>query len=231
MPTKIEDAVARLTEGVAKFAKNNGAALAGEFERAAHPLLEWHAYLLHAHNKSPAASLLTAWSSSLKETASCISLGLVRPALFSMRTQYELVFGWLFLHTHPVEWQRARRSGDGFPLPGQVRSYLRDYYPGYEARMKLLAKSRVFKDDPYDLLSVHVHARTEVALPVLPELASIVASAATAREAIRLQSALSEFLSDVLVGVFAEDWPGLPQPVQHGVSTRLNPKELEELRK
>lgn len=213
------------------FSAAHGEQVLNDFDKAANLLLEWLKHLANGYATRDASPLLAAAISAAREAAGCLSLGLVRPAIFAMRSQYDLVFAWLYLHTHPMEWQRARNTGDGYPLRGEVYKYIKGVMPGALERLEVLEKRRTpAYDDPYDILSIHVHCKTELALPAVPAIKDIVSTKATVAEAITLQRQISGHLSDVLLAYFIKDWPGLPLAVRKDAEARLQPAVLTKLR-
>jgi hypothetical protein len=51
-------------------------------------------------------------------------LGFGRPALFSMRAQFELVLAWIYFNDHPVEWRQFETQGEDFPLRAALIKYI-----------------------------------------------------------------------------------------------------------
>jgi hypothetical protein len=69
-----------------------------------------------------------AWSAAI-EVVSAAYLGLMRSAIFSLRTHFELAYGWLYYRDHPVEWKAVCSGIEQCRLPGAIDQYLLKYYP------------------------------------------------------------------------------------------------------
>lgn len=184
--------------------------------------VHWLAYLSVTQRTQVADSLLDSASSSIRETASCLALGLVRPALVSLRTQIDLVLAWLYFKDHPVEWRTVNAFGEGFKLKREVLEYIAENYKGFSTRWSILKEVAQRKtEDPYRLLSAHIHAQSVPALPTAIVLADVVNTENTCNQCSVLSGEVCEYLSDLLVGIYAPTWTALPLAVRTNVESRL----------
>ena len=230
MAEQHDRASAALLETVEEHGRCHGAEILESHETACEGLVGWLDYLRTSQLTDTADALLDGLHAALIESAGCLSLGLVRPAVFSMRAQIDLLLAWLFFKDHAVEWQFVEEKGQKYRLPSEVLKYLRTFYPRFESRMQLLRRRRTNgNEDPYSVLSAHVHGQNTATVPRLGELPLLVRERADVDECVALQAAVSEYLSDLLVACFAREWLDLPESVRLQCETRLSAAELEEL--
>ena len=214
--------VTELQARVASFAQGDGPALCKAIENQSQLIVSWLGYLHNYHLTNSADSLLSAVSSSIRETAACLSLGLIRPALFSLRSEIDLLLAWLFFKDHPIEWRLVNQTGDGFWLKKDILDYLSAHFSGSRQRLALLKQIRKRKEEePYRLLSAHIHGQSEAVLPALVDLKDSVGSSMEVNEAASVCFEVSEYLSDVLFSVYALEWDALPADVKSDVVSRF----------
>ncbi len=129
---------------------------------------------------------------------------------------------WLYFKDHPVEWQRLQDSGDGFKLKTELLRYLGETIVKYATRYSLLrdCKTRSL-DDPYRLLSSHIHGQSELVLPEIEQLRDIVGAPQAQDEAILLQHECAEFINDVFWSVYADRWASLPNELMTALNRRF----------
>ena len=203
-----------------------GGDLVAKAEIAAKLELIWLGHLRQAGLTGTADCLLEGAMSAIREGASCIALGLVRPALNSIRIQIDLVLGWLYFKDHSVEWGRVQDTGDGYKLKTDLIKYVSESYAGYGSRFGILKDCRVRTcEEPYRLLSAHIHGQSEYALPVVVNAADIVASEKLQDEAVLLQSECSEYVNDVLWSIYKNSWPSLPNILLTDLNCRFKSAE------
>jgi hypothetical protein len=179
---------AALVDAVTRHSHTLGVALTKEAAEKVSPLVIWMSYLYRSVTEEHARPLLKGGQSAIIEALGCISLGLVRPAIFAMRTEIELIHSWMYFNDHPVEWDFAHQTGSKYPMLSQTRKYLSSYNRRFDERYNLLLRSKSRgMDNPYELLSIHVHAMTVGAMPSLHDLQSIVQGEALCRECVKLQ--------------------------------------------
>lgn len=170
--------------------------------------------------------LLNAVQGAIIESAGCLTLGLVRPAIFSIRIQLELLVAWVYFEDHAVEWSRVE-SGKDFPMRSFYLRYMHENGHEFSGRMKLLeAKMARKKEDPYGILSIFVHSTSPYSAPQIGPLAALVFSSAKCDECVELQKDVAEYLTDILASWHASKWHDLPEPIRLNMAARLTPKEL-----
>src|SRR5216683_5058295 len=134
-------------------------------------LRHWLAHLRTSISTKTADRLLDAAQGTIIEVAGCLSLGLVRPALFSMRVQLELTLAWIFFNDHPVEWRFAEKRSENYPMRAEILRYFARNSNRFPERFNLLTKRKKRKnEDPYGILSVHVHSLSGLSAPSVAPL-------------------------------------------------------------
>lgn len=215
----------QLTELVKLCSENcagRGSKVVSLSEDAARLELLWLQYLTTSQLTGTADCLLEGTRSAIREGASCIALGLVRPALNSLRLQIDLVLGWLYFKDHAVEWGRIQSTGDGFKMKAELLRYFSESYDRFGARFGILRECKTrTQDDPYRLLSAHIHGQSQYVLPQVQAPSDIVASAVAQDEAIMLQRECSELVTDVLWSIFADRWSSLPSDLVSTLDQRF----------
>jgi hypothetical protein len=209
-------------------AKHKGEFLKKIINATEMPML-WLGYLRNTVSRKMADRLLDATQASIIEAAGCLSLGLVRPAILSVRLQVELLLAFVYFNDHPVEWFRFERTGENYQLPSAVITYLNRYGDRYQERFRLLAAKKTRKiEDPYSVLSVHVHATSPYSAPPLGPLEALVRPATTCDECISLEEEVAEYVSDVLASWYTDRWHDLPKPITQKIKARLGSATLKE---
>ena len=99
-----------LADAAKAFSWTYGAGLSAKVESNSALLVSWLSYLSVYHRTGVADGLLDAVGSSIREAAGALSLGLVRPALFSLRGQIDLLLGWKYFKDHNVEWAHVNQT-------------------------------------------------------------------------------------------------------------------------
>lgn len=229
MADEIATQVDQLRTRANAFSTNHGASVVKKFEAESALFVQWLNYLGTSQRTNVADSLLVAAASSVREAAACLSLGLVRPALFSLRTQIDLVLGWLYFKDHPVEWKTVNDLGSSFKLKREILEYLGEHYAGFTTRAVALKEvSTRNADDPYRLLSAHIHAQSTPSLPTAMNLIDVVHAEALCNECTALAREVAEYLNDLLVAVFGSKWNALPSDVKKSVDQRLDGKKASK---
>lgn len=212
MSALLESELAELSSLTAANCATRGVAIAKAGEDACRLVLLWLQYLRISQITGTADCLLDGVASAAREGIACIALGLVRPAMNSLRLQIDLSLAWLYFKDHPVEWARVQETGDGFKLKAELLKYIGESFAGYSTRFGLLSdcKMRIL-DDPYRLLSAHIHGQSELVLPQVEKPKDIVASPIAQEDALKLQRECSEYINDIFWSVFANRWAGIPE--------------------
>jgi hypothetical protein len=217
-----KDQITALTRKSNDFISNHGIECCIGIEANAKNLILWTQFNANHKATGIANELIDSTMSAIRETAACLSLGLVRPALFSLRAQIDLVLTWIYFKDHPVEWRRVNETGEGFKLKTEVFKYLNELYPGFSSRFNILKQTASRKeDDPYRLLSAHIHAQSTAVIPVVVSLSDTIASLVIARECMKMQFEVTEYLSDILAAAFLEDHVKIAPEIIESISNRL----------
>jgi hypothetical protein len=87
-------------------------------------LMEWFGYIRSSISRQVADRLLDAAQATAIEAACCLSVALVRPAVFSIRAQLELTLAWIYFDDHPVEWRFFEKTGKDYPMRAPLIKYL-----------------------------------------------------------------------------------------------------------
>lgn len=203
--------------------KKDGVARAEEALMKVQLLLDWANYLYVSERTGHCNEFIDGLRSSLVETIFCVSTGLARLALFSMRGQIDIALSWLYFKDHPVEYRKVFRSSDGFMLKSSVISYLEEYEPKFKKRFQALSSNMTRQEkDPYKFLSAHVHSQSHMTLPAASSFESMVVKPEVTKELLLAQENVTEYLNDVLLSVFGSKWAGLPASVVNAVKARLS---------
>ncbi len=211
-----------LAQGIQKNCDGDGAEHIARAEAAATPQVLWLSYIEEHQLTGTADCLVNGAYSAIRESAICIALGLVRPAVGAMRLQIDLALGWLYFRHHPVEWDRVQRSGDGFKLKSEILQYLKDNFHHFGHRFTLLEQRRTRDlEDPYRLLSAHMHAQSESTVPQIEEPSSLLAQGPERAEAISLLRECSEYINDLYWCVFSEKRYSLPSGLEELLHSRF----------
>ncbi len=187
--------------------------------------LSWSAMQLGNVSSRHCDILLKGAYGTALEAVSLLSFGLVRPAILSLRSHYELNLQFLYYKDHPVEWSAVQSFRDQPNLPAINKKYLANYYPGFDSRFKkLLACKTRENDDCYTVLSgiAHGTAINSITTAMVPaqliETANVVASASS----VFLE--VSEHVSDIYLSCYSNNWLSVPSLVRSSVSTRMEGK-------
>jgi hypothetical protein len=192
-------------------------------------LLTWIGYLRSSVSREVADRLLDAIQATCIEVAGCLSIGFVRPAVFSIRSQLELLLAWVYFNDHPVEWQYAQINLDEYPMRAENLKYMRSHSDRFLERFALLLKCKKRReDDPYGLLSVHVHSVSAAAAPSIGELRTLVQDKKRCDECVELQKEVAEYLTDVLAAWYADHWHDFPVDIKDHLAARLTPSPLKQ---
>lgn len=225
----IKSQVDNLRKKVDEFSSQFGAQTTEKFEQNSALFLQWLGYLNRYHRSTAADALLDGMASSIREAAACAALGLIRPALFSLRTQVDLALGWIYFKDHPVEWRTVNEFGEGFKLKKELFEYLTNHCPGFGNRYGLLKQTITRKEqDTYRLLSAHIHAQSAIVLPIAIDLQDVVRDEDMALDCASLAGEVSEYINDVFLAYFAKDWAALPVPIMSAFAARMGPPPSQQ---
>lgn len=217
-----EAQVEQLRNATNEFIDAYGIQFVKDVEEGAGELLNWLSFLNSYKRTGVADELLDAVACAIRETAACVALGLVRPALFSMRTQIDLVLAWLYFKDHPVEWRLVNRTGDGFKLKKELVDYLSNTTDGFGLRYGILKQTSTRKElDTYRLLSAHIHGQSSPVLPAMHDLSDVVHAEGICKEVTVLARELTEYVGDVLYAVYAPEFSSIPPSIVTEINTRF----------
>lgn len=217
-----EKQVRELADAANKFSTTSGVTLCIDVETNSMLLLRWVQYLSAYHMTGTADCLLSAVSNSVREVAASLAMGLVRPALFSLRTQMDLVLTWLYFKDHPVEWSVVNDTGEGFKMKKDLVVYFTTHHEPYGMRFGILKQIATRREEePYRFLSAHIHGQSVAVLPAVDELRDLVRTEPECNNCTKAAFEVSEYLNDVLLSVYASNWKSLPAEIRSSVEARF----------
>lgn len=203
------------------FGSANGCQVFDEFERESKLLLEWVRYLNLHHLTGVADELLVATVSNIREAAAYAAIGAVRPSLFAMRAQADLLLSWLYFKDHAVEYATLCRTGDYYVLKTDALKYFNSHYAGFSERLAVLnqtiARSQL---DPYRLLSAHIHSQSPFVINQIDNLEDIIKDRKLSLECALVQREVSEYLSDILFSLGLANSLALPRVIKESLESR-----------
>lgn len=210
-----------LITSIVDFAGKNGEDIVRRLEISAKPLLLWLEHLSKYCLTGVADELIAASAASVRETSALLAVGVVRPCLFSLRAQIDLVLGWVYFKDHRVEYELVNRTGDGFKLKKDILSYMREAFESYGEKMTVLTQLAARKEvDPYRLLSAHIHAQSNHVIPGVVDLRDVIYPKLLAEDCISLQADVAEFLSDQLFSSGITNQIALPTTIVDSIKAR-----------
>ena len=217
----VTDQLNELLESVNAFSSSKGVEAITGIDAKSELFLNWIPYLNNAKT-GVADELLDAAVASLREAAACAGLGLVRAAIFAMRTEIDLILSWLYFKDHAVEWEYVNSSGDGFKLKKEILEYLVRYYSNFNARHGILKEiKKRTETDPYRLLSAHIHSQSLMTLPLVNSLKEAVGKPEVTQDLIALSGEVDEYISDILFSAFASGWSQIPPALTNSLESRF----------
>lgn len=194
-------------------------------------LRRWLQFLGDYEKTGTADVLLEGVASSIIEVASCLTVGFGRVALGSIRAQIDLVLSWLYFKDHPVEWARLESHGEGYMQKSELLRYLSEKYSkSFASKFAVLkqGKTRLI-EDPFSLLSAHLHKQAAATVVTLGGCADVVCSEVVCNDVVTLQSSTTEYLNDVLLSCYSEQWAAIPAEVIDAARARLTPGQEKQL--
>ncbi len=228
--SEIEESVDQAFDKLSEHIQNHGKPLAIEAAKNCELLLIWLSYLHSSKSQQHSLILLDRVKYATVEAAACISFGLIRPALGAMRLQLELLLAWSYFNDHLVEFRKADKKVEDFPLRATYLKYLHSYGEGFQKKLAILRANKTGNlDDPYGLLSIHVHATSPVAIPPVTSFKDLIGNYDRCEDLLTAQNEVAEYLSDVLTVWFFESWTDIPKAIQESVKKRLSAAQLKEV--
>lgn len=210
-----------LANAVSNFIASEGIKFLSSYEDSSRLLLCWLLVLRKHYLTGTADELLYAVASSVREAAALAALGLVRPTLFSLRAQADLMLSWLYFKDHPIEYRNLCRAGDGFVLKKEAMKYFSDNYPAFSEKLGTLNSIANRKDiDIYRLLSAHVHSQSPFVISEVKDLKDIVRTKELVAQCCSLQRDVSEYLADILFSLGMLNEAAMPPTIRNNVISR-----------
>src|SRR5260370_11601631 len=187
--------VADFVSAVSASASAQGEAICNKMEGASKILLTWLSHLASNKLTGTADSLLHGVHGAVIEATGAITLGLARTSVFSMRAHIDMLLAWVYFKDHPIEWRRVEETGDGFQQKADVIKYLGEHYRAFKDRMGMLKQVKLrHEEEPYRLLSAHVHSQSSTTVPKLTSLVDMVSDTKTLEECLSLQFEFTHYL-------------------------------------
>lgn len=218
-----QNQVTSLVNEVNKFSNSYGAAISLEVENNSILLLQWIQYLNSYHLTGTADYLIAAIGPSLREVAATLAMGITRPALFSLRSQIDLILTWLYFKDHPKELDYVNSSSDGFKMKKELLTYLGTHYESFGLRYGILKKIATrSEEEPYRFLSAHIHGQSAAVLCTASELHDFVRPELECKDCVKAVHEVSEYINDVLLSVYADNWLSLPSDIRISIESRFS---------
>lgn len=218
-----------LIAAITQLSDSYGTEICIKVEDNSKTLLLWLDYLAKYHKTGVADELIESVPSLLLETAACLSIGFIRQAIFSLRTQIDLVLSWVYFKDHLVEWNLINETGDGYKMKKDLFDYFSKNYKQFSNRHGELNKVATRKvNDVYRLLSAHIHGQSTYVLPLHQELKQVVGKKELCDEGVQLVYDVSEYINDILISIFTDHWKSLPKDIRDSTMNRFLSKAQKE---
>ena len=189
------------------------------------PSLVWTAKQMEGGAPEPCELLLKGCYGAAVEAISLVSFGLVRPAVLSLRSHYELTLQYLFYKDHPVEWRNVKEFRSEPKLPGVNKKYLRDNFPKFEGRFKkLLNVKNRSTSDCYEVLSGIAHGTAINSISSATNPVDLVETEQVISQSVTVFHDVGEYLCDIYVSSFESNWLSLPELTRKLLATRFGEK-------
>jgi hypothetical protein len=211
-----------LLSAIKKHVAGSGIDLGVEHHTSLLVVLHWIDYLKKSELTGCCDEILDGIRATAVEASGCIALGLIRPAIFALRAQIDATVAWLYFKDHPKEWDFLIRTGDGFKSRSEIVEFLTKFVDKFGSRFSILSAHKLRKvDQPYRLLSAHIHGQSTLVIPTFQKLEAMVYPEKQCKEAVSLQAEVSEYVSDIFLAYFANKWPSLPDEIMKSVRSRV----------
>ncbi|MCK1283443.1 hypothetical protein IVB41_05775 [Bradyrhizobium sp. 44] len=214
--------VDKLLAAIGAHVNSAGVKLGVAHHDAISPILHWIDYLKGSELTGCCDDMLDGIRATAVEASGCIALGLIRPALFALRAQIDATIAWLFFKDHPIEWEFLLRTGDGFKSRNETIEFFGRYVERFTARFQILTAHRTRSvEQPYRLLSAHIHGQSALVVPTFQNLAAMVYPKGQCEEAIKIQADVVEYIGDIFLSYYASKWPALPDSILSAAKARV----------
>jgi len=193
--------------------------------------LTWTVMSLNTENHEDCMLLLNGCYGAALEAVTLLSFGLVRPAILSLRSHYELSLMFLYYKDHPVEWRNTKLYRARPKLPGDIKKYLRENYASFEGRWGSLCKVKEREiDDCYDVLSGVAHGAALNSISSATKPKELIESQETIQQSVSIFMAVGESINDIYVACFEGSWISLPDDAKSELVKRFGTKNpVQEL--
>ena len=187
--------------------------------------LVWTARHMESCSSTSYEVLLKGSYGAAVEAVSLVSFGLVRPAVLSLRSHFELTLQYLYYRDHPVEWRSVLEYRAQPMLPGAVRKYLRENYAKFDYRFTKLARVKTRRaEDCYQILSGVAHGTAINAISSATSPVDLVESEEVVLQAVDLFHEVGEHTLDIYVSSFEGNWVSLPEGTKGELKARFGKK-------
>lgn len=190
------------------------------------PALVWTGRLFDASTSPvPCELLARGCYGAAVEAVSLVSFGLIRPAVLSLRSYYELSLQHLYYKDHPVEWRNVMEFRAQPILSGAAKKYLRDNFPEFDSRFKaLLRVKRRNNEDCYQVLSGIAHGTAINSISAATQPADLVESEEVVAQSVDIFRDVGEHNSDIYVAGYEGNWLSLPEEIKSDLGSRFRSK-------
>lgn len=204
------------------FASTNGEKILIEYEKKSRLLISWIQILKLHCRTGTADELLESVSSTIREAAAFAAIGAVRPCLFALRAQPDLLLSWIYFKDHPVEYASLCRTGENYILKKEALKYMSDNYERFSIRFGVMSQtiSRKYQD-PYRLLSAHIHSQSPFVISEITDFTDIIREIKLVEECAVAQWEVAEYLSDILFSLTLFSYHALPEAVKENINLRI----------
>lgn len=192
--------------------------------------LTWTNRALESKNYTECELLLNGSYGAAVEAVSLVSFGLIRPAILSLRSHYELSLMFLYYKDHLIEWRNTKSYVARPKLPGEVKKYLRENYLNYDGRWNELCKVKKRKmEDCYGVLSGIAHGTALESISKATKPEELIEDTEIIVQSIEVFLAVGESVSDIYSSCFEENWLSLPDKIRHNLESRFGGKNARKI--
>lgn len=230
MKKTINTQIQSLISKADSFASANGERILKEYESRSKLLISWIQILKLHCRTGTADELLEAVSSTIREAAAFAAIGAVRPCLFALRAQPDLLLSWIYFKDHPIEYSSLCRTGENYILKKEALKYMSDNYDRFSIRFGVMSQTISRKhQDPYRLLSAHIHSQSPFVINEITNFTDIIRDTNLAEECAVAQWEVAEYLSDILFSLTLFSYHALPDVVKNNVNLRITTEGHKKL--
>ena len=108
----------------------------------------------------------------------------------------------------------------------EILEFITEHNNHFKKRFSLLKGIAARKtQEPYRLLSAHIHGQSDLVLPVVNKLCDLVSSPTDCKECAMVAFEVAEYLNDVFLSIYASNWHSLPNRIHVVVNNRFVSQE------